>query len=91
MKRLALMGWLISGLLVAGCGDDPAEPVAATKDDASAEGDVLEGTISDAMIPLDQLQSQAPAMSAEPDADGADDTDGGGESSAEAEGSDEAG
>lgn len=91
VKRRALTGWLIAGLLVAGCGDDAAEPAPApTPDsDASAEGDVLEGTISDAMIPLDELQSQAPAMAPETDAeeDGAEEA-GAEEAGAEEDGAD---
>ncbi|MDN3646197.1 hypothetical protein QWY75_08255 [Pontixanthobacter aestiaquae] len=47
--------------LLSACGDDPA-PVAADDDARSAEGNVLEGSISDAMIPLDELQSTSPAV-----------------------------
>ncbi|WP_209346876.1 hypothetical protein [Pontixanthobacter sp. CEM42] len=46
--------------LLSACGDDPA-PVTTDDDARSAEGDVLEGSISDAMIPLDELQSTSPA------------------------------
>ena len=41
--------------LLAGCGDDPV-----SNDDRTASGQVLEGSISDAMIPLEQLKSQPP-------------------------------
>ncbi|NCP15128.1 MAG: hypothetical protein GW858_13355 [Sphingomonadales bacterium] len=44
-------------LLAAGCSDDPAS---TAEQGAAASGEVLEGSISDAMIPLDQLESQAP-------------------------------
>lgn len=44
-------------LLAAACTDQSAAP-AAQGDEAS--GEVLGGTISDAMIPLEQLSSQAP-------------------------------
>lgn len=37
-----------------------------------AEGEVLGGTISDDMIPLDQLRSQSPPMRAAPGAGGSD-------------------
>ena len=39
--------------LLAACGDDAAED----GDGRSASGEVLEGTASDAMLPLDQLRS----------------------------------
>lgn len=45
-------------LLVAGCEDQAAAPSAAQGQAAS--GEVLAGSISDAMIPLDQLESEAP-------------------------------
>ncbi|MGB7373860.1 hypothetical protein [Pontixanthobacter sp.] len=58
--------------LLGACSDDP-ETAAPVADDANAAGNVLEGSISDAMIPLDTLQSQsppaAPAPAAAPDAD----------------------
>jgi hypothetical protein len=44
-------------LLVAGCGDQSAVP---TEQGGAASGEVLPGSISDAMIPLDQIDSQAP-------------------------------
>ena len=40
--------------LLAACGDDPAG------DGRAASGEVLEGTISDAMLPLDRVQSEPP-------------------------------
>lgn len=43
-------------LITAGCGQE--EP-AATKD-GSAQGEVLPGSVSDAMLPLDSVRSQAP-------------------------------
>lgn len=40
------------------CGEDPvAEP---TEENSQAQGEILEGTISDEMLPLESLQSQAP-------------------------------
>ena len=41
-------------VLLAACGDK-AEP-----QEGSLQGEVLEGTISDAMVPVDQVKSQAP-------------------------------
>ena len=41
-------------VLLAACGDK-AEP-----QEGSVQGEVLEGTISDAMVPVDQVKSQAP-------------------------------
>ncbi len=51
-------------LLLAACGDD-AETGAA-EDNRQASGEVLEGTISDAMLPLDEVRSQAPLAEPEP-------------------------
>lgn len=46
--------------LLAGCGEEPAaEPT--DNDGRSAEGEVIGGTISDAMLPLDTVRSQAPS------------------------------
>ncbi|MBA4164714.1 MAG: hypothetical protein C0510_08820 [Erythrobacter sp.] len=54
--------------LLGGCKAD------ATRDGSDrrgAEGEVLGGTISDAMIPLEKIQSQSPALrAASPTADG---------------------
>ena len=49
--------------MLAACNqaDEPAAPT-----DKRAEGEVLGGTISDAMIPLDQLRSQSPPMRVAP-------------------------
>jgi hypothetical protein len=41
-------------LLLVACGDDPAP------EEGEVSGEVLEGTISDAMLPLDQVRSRAP-------------------------------
>jgi len=40
--------------LLAACGEEP------TDDGRAASGEVLEGTISDAMLPLDRVQSEPP-------------------------------
>ena len=43
--------------LLAACGEQTPE---RTDDAREAEGEVLGGTISDEMLPLDQLRSQSP-------------------------------
>lgn len=48
---------LALALLAAGCTDEASGPAARG---GEAAGEVLGGTISDAMIPLEQLESQAP-------------------------------
>ena len=50
-------------LLLAACNDEPA----ATKGegDADAAAEVLEGTISDEMLPLDRVRSQPPLAEGE--------------------------
>lgn len=63
-KSMALA--LPVALLAACGGQDSGEA-----DDRTASGEVLEGTISDAMIPLDQLKSQPPLLRVRAAADGA--------------------
>jgi hypothetical protein len=55
MKAVTILAAL--ALLVAGCTEDAAPPA---KQGARAAGEVAGGEISDAMIPLEQLESQAP-------------------------------
>ena len=63
---------LAATALLAGCGDDPGASTATDDPERSATGQVLEGTISDAMLPLDRLRSHAPQAEPVPeDADGA--------------------
>ena len=66
------MTFRTAALLVAGtallwaCGDDtPAEETPAEAG-RNAQGEVLGGTISDDMLPLDRLRSQAPSLREEP-------------------------
>ncbi len=54
MNRAAILA-LCLGL--AACGDQAAAPA---EEGAKASGEVLPGSVSDAMIPLEQLDSQAP-------------------------------
>lgn len=50
---------LIAAATVLGaCSEEPAP--APMTDDASASGNVLEGSINDEMLPLDTVQSQSP-------------------------------
>ena len=58
MKYLPLT--ILPCLLLAACGGGGDEPQDGGGDGRTATGEVLEGSISDAMIPLDQVKSQAP-------------------------------
>ena len=58
MKCLPLT--ILPCLLLAACGGGGDEPQGDGGDGRTATGEVLEGSISDAMIPLDQVKSQAP-------------------------------
>lgn len=46
-------------LLLGACGDDSID---VSDDGREASGEVLEGSISDAMLPLEELRSQAPLV-----------------------------
>lgn len=79
MKPVVLITAALALSLVA-CGDETTSDVA----EGNATGEVLPGSVSDAMIPLDQLRSQpaadpegasAAAASGNDDADDADDAD----------------
>ncbi len=54
MKRAAFLALCLSA---AACEDQAAVPAEQGR---AAAGEVLAGSVSDAMIPLDQLESQAP-------------------------------
>lgn len=56
MNRFAVL-LLLAGL-AAGCTPEASEP--SEEQGGAAAGEVLGGSISDAMIPLDQLESEAP-------------------------------
>ena len=62
MRRLSPI--LVLALLAA-CGEEP--PV---DDSRAASGEVLEGTISDAMLPVDRVRSQPPLAEPEGQATG---------------------
>jgi len=52
---LAPMPVVAALALLAGCGGEPS-----ADDGRAASGEVLEGTISDSMLPLDRVRSEAP-------------------------------
>jgi hypothetical protein len=56
LTRLSSLALMLPLALLAGCHKSP-------KNDArSASGEVLQGTTSDAMLPLDKLKSQPPLL-----------------------------
>ncbi len=66
--RLILASAFPALLLLSACEDEPA--VTVEDDGREASGEVLEGSISDEMIPLDQVRSQAPLLEAEENDEG---------------------
>ena len=56
MKRLALAVSLLSLTLLAGCGGEQKKDKTA----GTAGGEILPGSASDAMLPLDTVRSQPP-------------------------------
>ena len=54
-----------AAFLLAGCNGDAEAP--ADTGEAEESGEVLEGSISDEMLPLDQVRSQAPQADPEPE------------------------
>ncbi|MHA6334604.1 hypothetical protein ACXYL9_13110 [Qipengyuania sp. CAU 1752] len=58
----AAMGF--ATLMLAGC-DEGSEKVAPTEEGAGAQGEILGGTISDAMIPVEELRSSSPSAGQE--------------------------
>ena len=92
MTTRSLIVVLAASLALAGCGDDKA-PAAEGNAGDKARGEVLGGTINDAMLPLDSVTSQSPPLREEP-TDGstaADGDDAGGPTPASAEASADAG
>lgn len=59
MKRIALLAIPLS-LSLAACEDTDAPDAANGEEGGKAEGEVLGGTISDDMIPLEEIRSQSP-------------------------------
>ena len=56
---------LLALSLLAACGNDPVDG-GNKGDQRAAEGDVLKGSISDEMLPVDSLQSVSPPMKVAP-------------------------
>ncbi len=56
--KAKLIVFCAAAALLSACGDEPVAEVAEEK--ATAQGEILEGTISDDMLPLESLKSQAP-------------------------------
>ena len=80
LKRLAVSLPVL--MLLAACGSE-----APTNDSRSASGEVLEGTISDAMLPVDQVRSEPPLEDPKAFAKAQSDSGGGGaDAAAEGEG-----
>jgi hypothetical protein len=68
--RLRTIAVLFAALpLLAACDYFGGEEVAS--EDGVAEGAILEGSVSDAMIPTDDLTSQSPALKVQPGEGGA--------------------
>lgn len=61
MKRSAVI--LPAILVLAACGSDPSPSADGAN---TVSGEVLEGSISDAMLPLDTVQSQSPPLEKAP-------------------------
>ena len=61
IRSLAVLSLLVG---LAACGEKPAE--APANDRRGAEGEVLGGTISDAMLPLATVRSESPPMEPAP-------------------------
>lgn len=70
MKRLVSV--LAVSLVLASCGEDSAE-IEELNADSTARGEVLGGTISDDMLPLDTVQSQSPPRASQVDRSGSED------------------
>ncbi|MBX7458145.1 hypothetical protein K3152_07795 [Qipengyuania sp. 1NDH17] len=62
MKRFAMIA--AASLALAACSDDPA-PAEGEEENLDARGEVLGGTISDDMLPLDTVTSQSPSQAEE--------------------------
>ena len=62
--KLPLLASLLPFVLLAACQDDAAP----AEGEGDVSGEVLEGTISDAMLPLDTVQSQPPLLNPEGEA-----------------------
>lgn len=70
--KAKLLGLCAAVALLNACGDDPVAD--APEENATAQGEILEGTISDEMLPLESLKSQAPRADGKTDAEAAEPT-----------------
>ena len=61
MIRSALL-LVAATAILSGCGDDAPPAETEVEAERNAKGEVIGGTISDAMIPLDRLRSQSPPV-----------------------------
>jgi hypothetical protein len=62
MKYRPAFCLVVGALMVSACGGDAPPEETEAEAERNAKGEVVGGTISDAMIPLDQLRSQSPPM-----------------------------
>lgn len=68
MRRLRYLPIFAATLALAACESEEADtPEAAEPARTGAQGEVLGGTVSDDMLPLDTLRSQSPPLSGEDD------------------------
>ncbi len=68
MKKSALILFSVPLYLIAACSDEAApEGRANDAQEGEIAGDILGGTISDDMLPLDQLTSQSPSAREDPE------------------------
>ena len=67
IKPISILTAVTTALLLAACSEEAPEPEAtqAAGDNRTAKGEVLGGTISDEMLPLDTVQSQSPPLAGE--------------------------
>ena len=67
IKPISILTAATTTLLLAACSEEAAEPepTQAAGDNRTAKGEVLGGTISDEMLPLDTVQSQSPSLAGE--------------------------
>lgn len=62
------LGLALGAAMLSACGSETPPEETTAEADRSAKGEVLGGTISDDMLPLDRLRSQAPSISESPTA-----------------------
>ena len=72
IKPISILTAVTTTLLLAARSEEVPEPEAtqAAGDNRTAKGEVLGGTISDEMLPLDTVQSQSPPLAGEAEDEG---------------------